>query len=102
MPNSRDVIEELSNEVVALRRDFAEMLENLKERGEDQLATARRTARTAAKRVRGAAETAVHRGEELAEEAGHALANRPVVSTFAALGIGLLVGSIIHAMWRGR
>ncbi len=101
MPNSHDVIEELSNEVGALRREFADMLESPQ-------GTRRRPCRGSAtfsanggQTVRRWAKSARHRGEEFAEEAEHMIADRPVISTLAALGVGLLIGSVIQGDVQG-
>jgi ElaB/YqjD/DUF883 family membrane-anchored ribosome-binding protein len=106
MPNARDAVEELRQEMHALRDEFFALLNDAKDIGEKHVTRAagraRHRAMDAAEHLAQGVADHAKRAQHMTEEAQKAIANRPIMATSIALGLGLLVGALLSAVRRQR
>ena len=104
MQNARDTVEELGGEIRALRRDFADLMERLKDAGEDHASAAARAAgdmaAAARDRLDHAATVTRKRAKVAIGEAEKAIADRPGTAVAVALGLGVVAGAIALSLLR--
>ncbi len=102
--NGHDTIEQLGDDLKALRHDFATLISGLKDAGLSHASEAADAARSAADHARHGidrASTVARRRAQIAiGETEKAIANRPGLAALAALGLGVAVGALIQALVR--
>lgn len=96
-PNAE--IDAIKADIANLREDMSELIQSLKERGKDKTDEVKDKARAqldeSIERLAEAYQAVKGQGTDFAEQTNKQIEQNPVMSVLTALGVGVLVGSLL-------